>query len=170
MSTLTHRLIGVAQLRADSYEEVEADRHANLHAVAIVFLSSLAAAVGTGIRDAGSTIAILFVAILSWIIWVFLTLLIGTQFLPEGNTKADFGQVLRTTGFSAAPGILRVFGLIPVVGHVIFTGVMIWMLFTFVVAVRQALDYSSTSRALAVCLLGWIIHGLLLFGFVLTAV
>jgi len=43
------------------------------------------------------------------------------------------------------------------------------MLFTFVVAVRQALDYSSTGRALAVCLLGWIIHGVLFFGFVLVA-
>jgi len=163
-------MIGVAQLRPESYEDVEADHHANLQAVAIVFLSSLAAAVGTGIRDIGSMLAVLFVAILSWLIWVLLTLLIGTHLLPEKNTKADFGQILRTTGFSAAPGILRVFGLIPVVGHLIFTAVMVWMLFTFVVAVRQALDYTSTRRALAVCVLGWVIHGVLLFGFVLTAV
>jgi hypothetical protein len=170
MSTLTSRLIGSAQLNARSYEEVEIDRHANVQAVAIVILSAFAAAVGTGLRDTGSTLALVGVALLSWIIWVLLTLVIGTQLLPERETRADFGQILRTTGFSATPGILRVFGLVPVVGHLIFVAATIWMLFSFVIAVRQALDYTSTARALAVCLLGWIIHGVLFFGFVLTAV
>jgi hypothetical protein len=170
MSTLTSRLIGSAQLNARSYEEVEIDKHANVQAVAIVILSAFAAAVGTGLRDTGSTLALVGVALLSWIIWVLLTLVIGTQLLPERETRADFGQILRTTGFSATPGILRVFGLVPVVGHLIFVAATIWMLFSFVIAVRQALDYTSTARALAVCLLGWIIHGVLFFGFVLTAV
>jgi hypothetical protein len=170
MSTLTNRLIGSAQLNARSYEEVEIDKHANVQAVAIVILSAFAAAVGTGLRDTGSTLALVGVALLSWIIWVLLTLVIGTQLFPERETRADFGQVLRTTGFSATPGILRVFGLVPVVGQLIFVAATIWMLFSFVIAVRQALDYTSTARALAVCLLGWIIHGVLFFGFVMTAV
>lgn len=169
MSTLTNRLIGSAQLSAQSYEEVETDPNASVQAVIVVLVSSLAAAIGTGIRDLGSTLALLFVAILSWVIWVLLTLVIGTQLLPGENTRADFSQLLRTTGFSSTPGILRVFGLIPVVGHLIFAAATIWMLFSFVVAVRQALDYTSTARALAVCLLGWIIHGVVLFGFVMTA-
>jgi hypothetical protein len=46
----------------------------------------------------------------------------------------------------------------------------IWMLFSFVVAVRQALDYTNTGSALAVCILGWLIHGALFFGFVMVAV
>jgi hypothetical protein len=133
-------------------------------------MSSLAAALGAGVHDLGSTLTLLFVTILSWIIWVLLTLVIGTQLLPEENTRADFSQLLRTTGFSSTPGILRIFGQLPVVGQVIFAGATIWMLFSFVVAVRQALDYTSTARAFAVCLLGWIIHGVVLFGFVLTAV
>ena len=170
MSTLTSRLIGSAQLSASCYEEVEIDKQANVQAVAIVILSAFAAAVGTGLRDTGSTLALVGVALLSWIIWVLLTLVIGTQLLPERETRADFGQILRTTGFSATPGILRVFGLVPVVGHLIFVAATIWMLFSFVIAVRQALDYTSTARALAVCLLGWIIHGVLFFGFVMTAV
>ncbi|MDZ7844372.1 MAG: hypothetical protein U5K99_06195 [Anaerolineales bacterium] len=33
----------------------------------------------------------------------------------------------------------------------------IWMLAAMVVGVRQALDYSSTWRAVGVCVLGWII-------------
>ena len=169
MSTLASRLLGSARLDAESYEEVEADTHANAQAVAVVLLSSLGAALGTGTTDLVGIVALIMVAVASWIVWVLLTLLIGTQLLPENATRADFGQVLRTTGFSASPGILRVLGLIPGIGWAVFLVVTVWMLFSFVVAVRQALDYSSTGRALAVCLLGWIIHGVLFFGFVLTA-
>jgi hypothetical protein len=43
------------------------------------------------------------------------------------------------------------------------------MLFSFVAAIRQALDYGSYYRALAVCVLGWIIHGVLFFSFVIVA-
>jgi hypothetical protein len=170
MSTLTRRLLGSASLNARSYEEVESDPHANIQAIGIVLLSSLAAAIGTGIRDLGSTVSLLVVAVASWIVWVFLTLLIGRQLLPTRETRVDFGQLLRTTGFSSSPGILRVLGLVPVIGWVLFLAATIWMLFSFVVAVRQALDYKSTGRALAVCTLGWIIQGIVFFGFVMTAV
>ena len=45
----------------------------------------------------------------SWLIWVGLTYMIGTRLLPMATTEATFGQVLRTTGFSAAPGgVVRV--------------------------------------------------------------
>jgi hypothetical protein len=90
--------------------------------------------------------------------------------LPEPSTHADVGEVLRTTGFSASPGVLRIFAAIPGLGIPIFIGVTIWMLCTFVVAVRQALDYGSTGRALAVCVLGWLLHGLLFFAFVRAAI
>jgi hypothetical protein len=170
MSTLIGRLLGSATLNPRSYEDVESDSNANLQALAVVVLSSLAAAVGTGIRDWGSTLALLVVALGGWVIWVLLTLLIGSQLLPLGETRVNFGQLLRTTGFSSAPGILRVLGLVPVVGWVLFLAVTVWMLFSFVVAVRQALDFPTTGRALAVCLLGWIIHGIVFFGFVIVAV
>ena len=169
MSTFANRILGSARLDSHSYEEVESDSHANMQAVCVVLASSLAAAIGTGIRDASSILQLLVVAVASWIIWVLLTVFIGTRLLPSPETRANFGQVLRTTGFSASPGILRVFGIIPVLGWFIFAGTTVWMLLSFVVAVRQALDYTSTGRALAVCLLGWIIHGVLFFGFVMTA-
>jgi hypothetical protein len=166
MSTLASRLIGSARFSTRSYEEVEADHHANAQAIGVVLLSSLAAAVGVGIRDLWSTLLLLVFVIVSWIIWVLLTLFIGTQLLPRNETRADFGQILRTTGFSSIPGVFRIFGLLPGIGWLIFLGANIWMLFSFVVAIRQALDFKSTGRALAVSLLGWIIHGMLFLGFV----
>jgi hypothetical protein len=169
MSTLASRLLGSATLRVESYEEIESDGKATWQAVGIVILSSLGAAVGIGNTSPRGILALLVVALATWIIWVILTVFIGTQLLPQEQTQANFGQLLRTTGFSATPGILRALGIVPGVGWTLFLAATVWMLFTYVIAVRQALDYTTTSRALAVCVLGWLIHGVLLFGFVFTA-
>jgi hypothetical protein len=39
----------------------------------------------------------------------------------------------------------------------VFAVTAVWMLAAMVVAVRQALDYDSTARALAVCGVGWLL-------------
>jgi len=39
----------------------------------------------------------------------------------------------------------------------------IWMLVAMVIAVRQALDYSGTVRAVMVCVIGWLVQGLILW-------
>lgn len=170
MQGFLSRMVGAARLHPGTYEDVEADTKANGQAVAVVVISSLSAAIGVGAIDARSILGMLVVSILSWLIWVLLTLFIGTRLLPGSVTHADFGQVLRTTGFSASVGILRILGVLPAVRGPIFAVVSIWMLITFVIAIRQALDYSSTGRAVAVCFLGWLIHGILFFGFVRSVI
>ena len=163
-------MVGAARLRRETYEEVEADTGANGQAVAIVVLYSVAAAIGASASDTRSLVGILVVLLLSWVIWVLLTLFIGTRLLPESTTRSDFGEILRTTGFSASPGILMIFARLPGIGGAVVAVVGIWMLVTFVVAIRQALDYSSTARALAVCVLGWIIQWVVFFGFSRTLI
>jgi hypothetical protein len=163
-------MIGAARIHSGTYEEVEADSTANGQAIAVVVIASLSASIGVGAVDARSMVGMLVVSMLSWLIWVLLTLFIGTRLLPGSVTHADFGEVLRTTGFSASVGILRVLGVIPAIRGPVFAVVTIWMLVTFVIAIRQALDYSSTVRAASVCLLGWLIHGILFFGFVRSVI
>jgi len=170
MQSFPGRMVGAARFDAGTYEEIEADTTASGQAVAVVIIASLAAAVGVGATDFRSLLGMIGVAIISWLIWVLLTLFIGTRLLPGSATKADFGEVLRTTGFSASVGILRILGIFSAIRGPVFTIVTIWMLVTFVIAIRQALDYTSTGRAIAVCLLGWLIHGILFFGFVRSVI
>jgi hypothetical protein len=44
----------------------------------------------------------------------------------------------------------------------VFLVASIWMLVAMVIAVRQALDYKSTLRAIGVCAIGWVIQALIL--------
>jgi len=55
-----------------------------------------------------------------------------------------------------------VLGIFPGLTGIVFLIAAIWMLIAMVIAVRQALDYQSTWRAVGVCAIGWIIQSLLL--------
>lgn len=152
------RLIGALSLDPMTYEEVEADRAATGQAVLVVVLSSIAAGIGARGLGSGSPSTMVFISaasLLAWAAWALLTYQIGVRLLPEAQTRADVGQLLRTIGFSAAPGMLRVFGIVPGAALPAFAITAIWMLFAMVVAVRQALDFTTTARAVAVCMLGW---------------
>lgn len=159
MASFGERLIGAAKLDVGIYEEVEADTTATGQAMAVVALSSVAAGVAS-LRTGGmmGLIGTTVAALLGWFVWAGLTYFIGTKLLPEPQTKADMGELLRTIGFSSSPGILRIFGIIPMVGPLVGLVASIWMLVAFIVAVRQALDYQSTGRAVAVCLIGFVVY------------
>ena len=156
--SLIHRMIRAARLDPQVYEDVEHDKGAIGQAMAVVILSSLAAGVGA-IRDGGIP-AMIFLALASlvgWVVWALTTYLIGTRLLPEPQTKSSLGEMLRTTGFSSAPGVIRILGLLPGLRVLVTFIAAIWMLVTMVIAVRQALDYRHTGRAVGVCLIGWLI-------------
>jgi hypothetical protein len=154
-------MIRAAKLDPSLYEEVEQDQGATGQALLVVIVSSLAAGVGS--LTTGGLPGLVFITLatlLGWVVWAFLTYLIGTKLLPEPQTKADMGEMLRTTGFSSSPGVIRILGLIPIpgLGALSALAAAIWMLVAMVIAVRQALDFQSTGRAVGVCLIGWTIQ------------
>jgi hypothetical protein len=163
MTTFANRVFLSARLDGGVYEEVESDRAAMGQAICVVILSSLAAGAGVVQQiGTGGIITGTVSALVGWYIWAGLTYLIGTRILPEPQTRANYGELLRTVGFASSPGIIRFLGIIPGLTAVVFFVAGIWMLVATVVAVRQALDYRSTWRALGVCLIGWIIQVLIL--------
>jgi hypothetical protein len=165
MSTFKDRIIRAARFDVRLYEEVEADKGAMVQAVGVVVLSSVAAGIG-GIARTGPVGIIVgaVVALIGWFIWAYLTYLIGTKLLPEPQTKANPGELLRTIGFSSSPGLIRVLGIIPGFTGYVFFAASVWMLVAMVIAVRQALDYKSTLRAAGVCVISLVVQVLLLAG------
>ena len=161
------RLIGALAIDPVTYEEVEADRAATGQAVLVVVLSSVGAGIGARGLGSGSAQSMLFISALSlvaWASWALLTYQIGTRIMPEAQTRADVGELMRTIGFSAAPGMLRIFGIVPGAAMAAFAITAVWMLVAMIVAVRQALDYKSTARAIAVCTLGWALAAAIVVG------
>jgi hypothetical protein len=157
------RMIRAAKLDVQLYEEVEADTGALKQAMSVVVLSSLAAGIGSaslgGLR--GVVFGILF-SLAGWYIWAYLTYFVGAKLLPEPQTETNHGELLRTIGFSSSPGLIRIFGIIPFLTGIVFFVASVWMFVAMVIAVRQALDYKSTLRAVGVCIIGWLVQAVIL--------
>jgi hypothetical protein len=159
MSSFVNRMVRAAQLDEKLYEEVEADKGALGQAMAVVVLSSIATGVGTFGGNLERILIGSVAALIAWLIWSFLIYLIGAKLLPEPQTEADYGQLLRTIGFASTPGLLLILGLVPGIGGgLIFVGASVWTMAAMVVAAKQALDYRSMLRAVSVCAIGWIVR------------
>jgi len=169
-------MLRAARLEIGLYEEVEADITATGQALQVVLIAALANGLGelvaqvlTGhpLRAIGALVWGVVVGVVGWVLWSYVTYFIGTRLL---NGTATPGEMLRTIGFAHAPGVLYIFKFIPVLGGLIALVVAIWLLIAGIIAVRQALDF-TTGKALATTILGWLamaIPLLLLGGLVLA--
>jgi len=168
MGSIVDRMIRAARLDASLYEEVEADTTAMGQAAVVVVVSSLAAGVGSmfGMGLGGLVLATAS-ALLGWVVWAVLIYVVGVKILPEPTTKSDVGEMLRVLGFASTPGILRVLGVVHALSGITTLIASVWMIAAMVIAVRQALDYNSTGRAVAVCLIGFAVQ--LLIAMILLA-
>lgn len=164
--TFGTRLRGVLLLNPEVYEDIERDTAAGPQAFAVVVAASVAAGIGAALSIGSfglvrETIA----ALVGWVMWAGVTYVVGTRLLPEPQTRTDMGELLRVIGFAYAPTLLAIFGFLPAVGVLVRTIAAIWTLAATVLAVRQALDYNSTARAIGVVLIGWLFFVLILWIF-----
>jgi hypothetical protein len=151
--SLIDRMRGAAMLNVATYEEVEADTTATGQAAIVVVIVAICSAIGAIGSPGPGIIAAPIAAVVAWLLWAGVTYVIGDKLL--GGT-ATWGELLRTLGFAQAPGVLLVLGIIPLLGRVVVFAVSIWTLVTGIIAIRQALDF-STGKAVVTAVLSWIV-------------
>ena len=161
------RVFRAIKIDADLYEEVEKDKSATVQAGTVVVLSSLAAGVGALQLGASNFVLAPIMSLISWYVWALIIYFVGVKLFPDKNTESNHGELLRTIGFSSAPGIIRVFGVTPDLMTVTYIGSAFWMLACMVVGVRSALDYKSLWRAFGVVVVAWLIQAIFLFTFLI---
>ncbi|MDP7627502.1 MAG: YIP1 family protein [SAR202 cluster bacterium] len=152
------RMLRASMLDAHVYEEVESDSSAIVQAVLIVVVVAVARGVAT-LSVTDNILGIVFgiiAGLLSWAVWAFITYFVGTKLLKTEETESSWGELARVTGFAQSPGILFLIAVVPVVGTWILPVVSLWQLAAMVVGIRQALDYTSTFRAIGVVLIGFV--------------
>ena len=174
MASFQQRLVGAVCLRPAIYEDVEHDSSATLQAAIVVVVASFTSSVAWyfGMASGWLIFTGAMRALIGWLAGSAVLWFIGTRLLPGRDTEADLGQLLRTLGFAQAPGLFGVLAVLPVAGLFVPFLVAIWVIAASFVAVRQALDYDSTFRAVLVCLLGWIVSFIVVYltGFGATVV
>jgi hypothetical protein len=167
MADLTGRMIGAMKADVKTLTEIEADTSALGQAVMVIVIAGVASLIGNLFRNGViAGVVGLIASLVGYALFSLLVFLIGTKLMPEPTTKADFNEAFRVIGFAASPGVFNVLAIIPVLGVLISFVVGLWSLVIAVIAVREVLDYSSTGRAIIVCLLAavvcWIVVAILL--------
>jgi len=153
------RMWGAARLDADTYEEVEADRGSLRQATVVVVAAAVAIGTAHGVRAAAGGLlpsqVLLQVAasvlepLVVWVGGAAVSLMVGATYFRGPETESDFAEVLRTTGFAFTPALLGGLGALPppALGLAIEIAARAWVLVAVVVALRQALDF-TTARAI----------------------
>lgn len=150
--TFTQRMMAAARLDSTLYNEVEADTTATGQAAGVVVIVAVCSALG-GVGGGGTAIVGgLIASLLGWLLWAAVTYLIGDKLL--GGT-ATWGELLRTLGFAQSAGVLYILAIIPLLGWLIRAVVMVWILVAGIVAIREALDF-STGKAVITAVIGWL--------------
>ena len=172
MASFQDRVVGAMRLQAATFEDVEHDPTAISQAAIVVLAAAVAGVIGSTAWGfiPGVAIASIIFSLIGWGVGAAVVWLVGTRLMPGKNTEADFQQMLRVVGFAQAPGLFAVLGIIPYLGWLIRFVASIWTLIALVIAVRQALDYDDTIKAVIVCVIAWVIMFIVmmmvgLFGF-----
>ncbi|HET9263012.1 MAG TPA: YIP1 family protein [Vicinamibacterales bacterium] len=159
MASFGERVVGAMSLKASTFQEIEHDTTAMGQAVGVIAL----AAVSTGLGNVwyGGVSGILtgiVMSLIGYAVWALVVWLVGTKVMPDPATKADFPETFRTIGFAAAPGILGIVTIIPILGWLLLFVLWIWQIAAMVIAVREVLDYTDTMKAVIVVVIGWLIQ------------
>ena len=170
--TYLNRMLRAARLDSTVFLEVKNDPRSLIQAMGVVILSGLASGVVLG-RVMGEVLAqaqmdaTLFLllmpqaALIEWYAETLLLFFIGTRILPEPNTRARYGDLLRALGFASVTGIGQLLVLVPVVSGIARYAVTLWMFAAMVLAVKAVLSYRSTLRAFGVCGMAFLVKLLL---------
>ena len=161
MNNFIDRIIRAVKLDATLYSEIKADKGAMGQAITVVALSGLASGVGNAKGWIGYLI-IIFFAFTVWLGWSFIAYLVGTRLLSETRTPKDYSGLLRATGFAYAPHVFQVFAVFPSLILFITVVTTLWTLFAIVIAIRQALEYKTTFRAIWVVIISVVVQAVLL--------
>ena len=154
------RMLGAARLDPHTFEDVEHDSGATLQALLVVVIVSVAGGVGGLLSGEGDIVrGVIFGVIrgvVSWAVWAGVAMLVGTTILKTPNTRADWGQVARGTGFAQTPGIFSVLVFVPFAGSMLSFAIFLWQFMAMLIAIRQTLDYDSLWRAFFVVVISLI--------------
>lgn len=165
-SSMWFMILRAATFDRSVYGELRDRPEATFSALAIAV--SVAIALSLGLRGSdrlelgGSTVLTAawranFIVI-AWLVWAWESVVIG-RYALGGNASVQ--QLLRSLGFAMSPGIFFVLVSIPVAGEYIFPVIIVWILATGVLAIKETLQLSWW-KGVPTAVFGWFVAYLIL--------
>jgi hypothetical protein len=159
MASFGERVVGAMKLDVNTFEEIERDQNAMGQAVGVIALAAVSAGIGNVFYGGLSGIVSgIVVQLVGYVVWAAIVWIVGTKVMPDPETKADFPETFRVVGFAAAPGVLGIITIIPILGWLLMLVLWLWSIAAMVIAVKAVLDYSNIGKAVIVVVIGFIVN------------
>lgn len=159
MASFGERVVGAMSLKASTFQEIEHDTTAMGQAAGVIVLAAVSTGIGNVYYGGVSGIVSgIIMSLIGYAVWALVVWLVGTKVMADPATKADFPETFRTIAFAAAPGVLGIVTIIPILGWLLLFVLWLWQIAAMVVAVREVLDYTDTIKAVIVVVIGWLIQ------------
>ena len=147
MTIVIERAQRVMQLQQPVFRTIARDPNATKQAAIVVAVVAIASAIGGADEGAGGIFVGLIGAFLGWLIYAGMAWFFGTNIFGTPTTVTNWESLLRTLGYAQAPGILSIFGFIPLLGWIAALVGGIWAIVTAIIAIRETLGF-GTGRAI----------------------
>lgn len=157
---ILRKLVRASLLESSLYEEVQKDKEVMWQAYVVVLVCSLCNGIGNvGLVGVQGIIPGFLFGLVGWFFWSGVIYLIGVKLFEY---KSDMGGLLRCTAFAYAPAVISIFGVIPsgvdpTVGIVFRTISSLWLILTFIKAVKQALG-TSLGMSVFIVVQGFVVY------------
>jgi Yip1-like protein len=153
-TTLMERLIAALRLDLPLYQQVSADGRATRQAFIVVLLAGVSNGLGL-VRRLGRVgpWAGVGAALAGWFLFAGVIFVIATVLRHRRNGRS----LLRALGFANAPGVLLIVGIVPALGAVVRTVVVLWLVATTAVAVQAVYDVPRR-RAWIISITGFAVY------------
>jgi hypothetical protein len=148
-------IVGAALLRWETYDEVRKDPYAAGRAALLVGAFVGASALSAFFSGPLAFFFSGFFAAIGWALYAVCLYVIGTQFFGGRMERGETKLFLHRIGLAFAPGVLVIFGIIPIYGPMFTLAALIWVMLTSIKATEIGLEMDRQSAAFT-AIISWL--------------
>jgi len=157
MKLLLARMFRAIKLDQLFFEEIVADPSTQPQSVWAVALFAMASAFGFFSVAGGTAVNIaLITTMITWYVWAFSVFYLGSRLFRVETGQVDRKTVMRVMAFAAAPGLIRILGVIPKTTIVLLIVSSIWILVAAVIGLKKAFPQTATGKIAVLTLVTWL--------------
>ena len=159
MASFGDRVVGAMKLDPSTFEDIERDPTAISQTVGVIALAAVSAGIGNiWYGGVSGIIFTLITMVIQYAVWAVMVWVIGTKLMPDPATKADLPETFRVIGFAAAPWVLGIVTIVPLIGWLFVFLLWVWSIAVMVVAVKQVLDYTDFGKPIIVVIIAFVVQ------------
>ena len=151
------RVVNAALLNRKTFQDIQGDKAGTFQVYALVAAAAIASAIGT-LDDLSLAFQNVFLTIAGWLIYSHVAWFMRSYIFDSVRAEASRPNMMRVVGIAYGAGLLRAFGVVPVVGELVFALATIWIIVGISVGLKSSLAFENYGPVMGIIGIGIILN------------